>query len=98
MGQSLERSQPLRLRLRPRTHGHFVSGLLAPAACRRTLFGKAAEKHRQVACAPRNPITPVTMSLAGKGAASRSQMPKIPDPVCFSRFSRDADRISPSVI
>ena len=33
--------------------GAQAASLLAPAACRRTLFGKAAEKHRLAACAPR---------------------------------------------
>jgi hypothetical protein len=32
--------------------GARAASLLAPAACRRTLFGKAAEKHRLAACAP----------------------------------------------
>jgi hypothetical protein len=32
--------------------GAQAASLLAPAACRRILFGKAAEKHRLAACAP----------------------------------------------
>src|SRR5436305_2264123 len=79
--------------------GAQAASLLAPAACRRTLFGKAAEKHKQVACAPRNSITPVTYApLAGKGAAPRDEMPVTPDSLPFSCSSCDADRIPPSFI
>ena len=50
MGQSLERAKTIRLRLRPRTHAHFVSGERRLLACWRTLFGKACAEKAQASC------------------------------------------------
>ncbi len=42
MGQSLERAPPIRLRLRPRTRAHFVSGERRLLACWRRQLGGAS--------------------------------------------------------
>ena len=78
----------------------FVSSLGSTKLLAGALFSaRLAEKHKQVACAPRNSITPVTYApLAGKGAAPRDEMPVTPDSLPFSCSSCDADRIPPSFI
>ena len=47
--------------------GAQAASLLASAACRRTLFGKAAEKHRLATCAPQRQNELATASPSKRG-------------------------------
>src|SRR5438552_11917994 len=110
MEQSLECSQSIRLRLTAPVAcscscsfclwGAQAASLLAPAACWRTLFGKACAEKAQASCLcspePHDPNTPILHDLAPplastllQGVKCQSSLIPCPSPA----FSCHADRI-----